>query len=254
MSETQVSEAQIAVHWREEEYYYPPPRFIGQANASDPSIFERFAETNFPDCFKEYADLLTWDRYWQTTLDTSNPPFWKWFVGGRLNASFNCVDRHLAKYRNKAAFIWVPEPEDQMTQAITYQELYQRVNEMAALLRDFAGLMTGDRVTLHLPMVLDLPITMLACARLGVIHSEVFGGFSGEACGLRVADSQSRVLITMDGYYRSGKLIDHKRNADIAVTLAEQNGQKVDKVLVWPRLRAKSATTTPMVTGRDYDL
>ena len=82
-----VSEAQIAVHWREEEYYYPPARFIAQANAADPAIFERFAEDRFPDCFKEYADLLTWDAYWHTTLDTSNPPFWKWFVGGRLNAA-----------------------------------------------------------------------------------------------------------------------------------------------------------------------
>ena len=108
-----VSEAQIAVHWREEEYYQPPPRFIGQANASDPSIFERFSEEHFPECFKEYADLLTWDHYWHTTLDTSNPPFWKWFVGGRLNACYNCVDRHLATNRNKAAFIWVPEPESE---------------------------------------------------------------------------------------------------------------------------------------------
>ena len=113
MSEVQVSEAEIAVHWREEELFSPPAEFIGQANASDPAIFERFAEKNFPECFKEYADLLTWDKYWHTTLDTSNAPFWKWFVGGRLNASFNCVDRHLAKYRNKAAFIWVPELEDQ---------------------------------------------------------------------------------------------------------------------------------------------
>src|SRR5437879_7867864 len=133
----EVSESQIAVHWREEEYVYPPAKFIGQANANDPSIFDRFREENFPECFKEYADLLTWDKYWHTTLDTSNAPFWKWFVGGRLNASYNCVDRHLAKYRNKAAFIWVPEPEDQVTQAITYQELYKRVNEFAALLRDF---------------------------------------------------------------------------------------------------------------------
>ena len=133
--EVEVSEAEIAVHWREEEYFSPPAKFIGQANASDPSIFERFKEENFPECFKEYADLLTWDKYWHTTLDTSNAPFWKWFVGGRLNASYNCVDRHLAKYRNKAAFIWVPEPEDQATQVITYQDLYQRVNEFAALLR-----------------------------------------------------------------------------------------------------------------------
>src|SRR5437588_754727 len=148
-----VSEAQIAVHWREEEYYQPPPKFIGQANASDPSIFERFSEKYFPECFKEYAALLSWDHYWQTTLDTSNPPFWKWFVGGRLNASYNCVDRHLTTSRNKAALIWVPEPETEATQAITYQELYTRVNEFAALLRDFCGVKTGDRVTFPLPMV-----------------------------------------------------------------------------------------------------
>jgi acetyl-CoA synthetase len=248
------SEAQIEVHWKEEEYYHPPAKFIGQANLSDPAVDERFTIDKFPECFKEYADMLSWDQYWHTTLDTSDPPFWKWFVGGKLNACYNCVDRHLPEYRNKAALIFVPEPEEEGYQAITYQELWVRVNEVTAMLRDFAGLKTGDRVTLHLPMVAELPITMLACARLGVIHSEVFGGFSGEACGVRITDSQSRVLITMDGYYRSGKLIDHKRNADVAVAVAEENGQKVDKVLVWPRLRDKSATTTPMVAGRDYDL
>src|SRR6266508_3269837 len=179
--EAQVSEAQIAVHWREEDYYSPPARFIGQANAADPDIFERFSEERFPECFKEYADLLTWDAYWHTTLDTSNPPFWKWFVGGRLNACFNCVDRHLASRRDKAALIWVPEPETEETKAVTYQELYRRVNEFAALLRDFCGVQAGDRVTFHLPMVPELPVSMLACARLGVIHSEVFGGFSGAA-------------------------------------------------------------------------
>jgi acetyl-CoA synthetase len=251
---TDVSEAQIAVHWREEEYYYPPAKFVGQANLTDPSVSERFSVHNFPECFKEYADLLSWDQYWHTTLDTSNAPFWKWFVGGKLNASYNCVDRHLPKYQNKAALIFVPEPENEGHEAITYQELWARVNEVSAMLRDFAGLKIGDRVTLHLPMVPELPITMLACARLGVIHSEVFGGFSGEACGIRVADSGSRVLITMDGYYRSGKLIDHKANADIAAAVAEQNGQKIDKVLVWRRFRDRSATSTPMVAGRDYDL
>ena len=249
-----VSEAQIAVHWKEEEYYHPTAKFVGQANLTDPSINERFSSDKFPECFKEYADMLSWDQYWHTTLDTSNPPFWKWFVGGKLNVCYNCVDRHLSKYRNKAALIFAPEPEDEGCQAITYQELWARVNEVAAMLRDFAGLKTGDRVTLHLPMVPELPITMLACARLGVIHSEVFGGFSGGACGIRVADSQSRVLITMDGYYRSGKLIDHKANADIAAAVAEENGQKLDKILVWRRLRDKSATLTPMVPGRDYDL
>ena len=252
MSETQVSEAQIAVHWREEEYYYPPPKFIGQANASDPSIFERFAERNFPDCFKEYADLLTWDRYWQTTLDTSNPPFWKWFVGGRLNASYNCVDRHLAKYRNKAAFIWVPEPESERTEAITYQELYKRVNEFASVLRHFCGLKQGDRVTFHLPMVPELPVSMLACARLGVIHSEVFGGFSGAACGDRIADSGSHVLVTIDGYYRNGELLDHKGKAEEALAAARKEGVEVDKVLVWRRHAGAYSSKTPMVPGRDY--
>jgi acetyl-CoA synthetase len=249
-----VNEAQIAVHWKEEEYYHPTAKFIGQANLTDPSVHERFSIDKFPECFKEYADMLSWDQYWHTTLDTSNAPFWKWFVGGKLNACYNCVDRHLPKYGNKAALIFVPEPEDAGHQAITYQELWARVNEVAAMLRDFAGLKAGDRVTLHLPMVPELPVTMLACARLGIIHSEVFGGFSGEACGIRVADSASRVLITMDGYYRSGKLIDHKANADIAVVVAERNGQKIDKVLVWRRLREQDATSTPMVSGRDYDL
>src|SRR6266853_8802 len=250
--DVELSEAQIAVHWREEEYFYPPPKFIGQANASDPSILERFKEENFPECFKEYADLLTWDKYWHTTLDTSNAPFWKWFVGGRLNASYNCVDRHLAKYRNKAAFIWVPEPEAQVTQAITYQELYKRVNEFAALLRDFCGLKQGDRVTFHLPMVPDLPVSMLACARLGVIHSEVFGGFSGAACGGRIADSGSRILITMDGYYRNGELLDHKVKAEEAIAAARKEGADVDKVLVWRRHAGKYSSKTEMVKGRDF--
>ncbi len=250
--EAPVSEAQIAVHWREEGYFYPSAKFIGQANASDPAIYERFSEEKFPECFREYADLLSWDTYWHTTLDTSNAPFWKWFVGGRLNASYNCVDRHLAANRNKAAMIWVPEPESEDPVSITYQELYGRVNEFAALLRDFAGVRTGDRVTLHMPMVPELPIAMLACARLGVIHSQVFGGFSGAACGHRIADSGSRILITMDGYYRGGALVDHKVKADEAVVAASKESAEVDKVLVFRRHAGQYSSKTPMVDGRDH--
>ena len=250
--EAQVSEAQIAVHWREEERYYPPAKFIGQANASDPAIFDRFGKDRFPGCFREYADLLSWDAYWHTILDTSSPPFWKWFAGGRLNACYNCVDRHLADRPDQAALIWVPEPEAEATQAITYRELYQRVNEMAAVLRDFAGVKAGDRVTLHLPMVPELPVTMLACARLGVIHSQVFGGFSGAACGDRIADSGSRVLVTMDGYYRNGELIDHKVKADEAVARARAEGTEVDKVLIWRRHPGQYASQAPMADGRDF--
>jgi acetyl-CoA synthetase len=250
----ETSNAQIAVHWREEEYFYPSPKFIGQANLTDPAVTERFSEEHFPECFKEYADMLSWDQYWHTTLDTNDPPFWKWFVGGKLNACYNCVDRHLDEYKNKAALIFVPEPEREPVVSVTYQELYVRVNELAALLRDFAGLKTGDRVTIHMPMIPELPVTMLACARLGVIHSVVFGGFSGEACGRRIADSGSRILITADSYYRNGKLMDHKANAEIALEVAQQEGQAVDKVLVWKRHRGQYGSATPMVPGRDFFL
>jgi acetyl-CoA synthetase len=248
----EVSEAEIAVHWQEEEYYHPSTQFIAQANMTDPAIYQRFSLENFPECFKEYADLLTWYQYWHTTLDTSDPPFWKWFLGGKINACYNCVDRHLPKYKNKAALIFVPEPENEPQVALTYRELYVRVNETAAVLKDFAGLKAGDRVTIHMPMVPELPITMLACARLGVIHSVVFGGFSGRACGDRIADSGSHVLITIDGYYRSGQLLDQKEKADIAVKAAAEQGQTVDKVLVWRRHRGTYASQTPMVEGRDY--
>jgi acetyl-CoA synthetase len=248
----ETSEAEIAVHWGEEEYFHPSTEFIAQANMADPAVFDRFSLDNFPNCFKEYADLLDWYEYWDTILDTSDAPCWKWFVGGRINASYNCVDRHLAKNKNKTAIHFVPELEEEKIEHITYQELYVKVNEFAALLRDFAGLKAGDRVTLHMPMSAELPITMLACARLGVIHSEVFGGFSGRASADRIVDSQSRVLIVMDSYYRAGNLLNHKENADIAVELAEKDGQKVDKVLVWQRYPGKASSPTPMVEGRDY--
>jgi len=249
--DVEVSEAQIAVHWREEEYYDPPPRIVAEANAKDPAIRERFAEEHFPDCFIEYAEMLTWDRKWDTVLDTSNPPFFKWWVGGRLNACVNCVDRHLETRGDKNALIWVPELEDDETHAITYAELHRRVNEFAALLQDFAGVKTGDRVTFHLPMVPELPVAMLACARIGAIHSEVFGGFSGTACGHRMADAQSTVLVTIDAYYRNGELIDHKVKADEAIEAARKEGTEIEKVLVFRRRPGEYHSESPMVEGRD---
>ncbi len=250
--EVEISEAEIAAHWKEEEFIYPNAGFIAQANMADSGVFERFREERFPECFREYADLLTWDRYWHTTLDPSNPPFWNWFVGGKLNASYNCIDRHLAGSRNKAAFIWVPEQEGEHDRTISYQELFVEVNEFASLLRAFAGVKAGDRVTFHMPMVPELPVSMLACARLGAVHSQVFGGFSGTACGDRIVDSGSHILVTMDAYWRNGQLIDHKAKADEAVEQVEKQGTKVDKVLVWRRYPGKYSSPTPMVEGRDY--
>jgi acetyl-CoA synthetase len=249
---SEVSEAEIAVHWQEEGYYPPPVSFIAQANLADPEVHKRFTLDKFPECFKEYADLLTWFKYWEKTLDTSNAPFWRWFVGGQINVSYNCVDRHLEKHRNKTAIHFVPELEHEPIQHITYQELYIRVNEVAAMLRNSCGLKAGDRVTLHLPMVAELPITMLACARIGVIHSQVFSGFSGKACADRIVDSGSTVLITMDGYYRSGAMQDQKEKADIACKEAQAQGHTVEKVLIWQRHPGKNSSAQPMVKGRDF--
>jgi acetyl-CoA synthetase len=250
--EKEYSEAQIAVHWKEEEYYPPPEEVAKQANANDKAILERFAPDNFPDCFVDYAEMLTWDKKWDTVVDTSNPPFFKWWVGGKLNACTNCVDRHLESRGDKDALIWVPELEEDEVQHVTYSDLHRRVNEFAALLRDFCGVKPQDRVTFHLPMVPELPVSMLACARLGVIHSEVFGGFSGGACGQRMADAKSTILVTMDAYYRNGKLIDHKVKADEAIEAAKKEGIEVEKVLVWRRKPGEYHSESEMVEGRDF--
>jgi acetyl-CoA synthetase len=247
----ETSEAEIAVHWQEQTKFYPSSKFIGQANLTDPAIFERFSLDNFPDYYTEFAELLTWYKYWDEVLDTSDAPCWKWFKGGKLNASYNCIDRHLEKNKNKTAIHFVPELEEERVDHITYQELYVRVNEFAALLRDTAGLKRGDRVTIHMPMSAELPITMLACARLGVIHSVVFGGFSSSACADRVVDSQSRVLITMDAYYRGGKLLNHKAVDDEACELAAKDGQKVDQLLIWQRYPGKMSSDSDLHDGRD---
>ncbi len=246
-----VSESEISVHWREEGSFIPSQAFIAQANLRDAAIFDRFSADHFPDCFTEYAELLHWERRWDQVLDTSNPPFWRWFTGGVLNASYNCIDRHLATLRNKAALHFVPEDEDEPVVHLTYQDLYVRVNELAAYLRFDLGLRKGDRVTLHLPMIPELPITMLACARLGLIHSQVFSGFSAKAVAERATDSQSRVLITADAYRRSGKLYDHKARADEAVELAAQMGHLIEQVLIWQRYPGHASSASPMVPGRD---
>ncbi|KAB2888938.1 MAG: acetate--CoA ligase [Desulfobulbaceae bacterium] len=247
----ETSEAEIAVHWQEEAYYHASPGFIGQANLTDESIYERFSLKNFPDYYTEFAELLTWYKYWDQVLDTSDAPCFKWFKGGLINASYNCIDRHLKANKNKTAIHFVSELEEEAIQHITYQELYVRVNEFAALLRNTAKLKRGDRVTIHMPMSPELPITMLACARLGVIHSVVFGGFSASACADRIVDSQSRVLITMDAYYRGGKLLNHKAVDDEACQIAAEGGQTVDTLLIWQRYPGKYSSDSPIVEGRD---
>ena len=248
---TTKEETKIAVHWKEEDYYPPSDDFVAQANVKDKEIYDRFSLDNFPQCFEEHANLLDWYKPWDTILDTSDAPCWKWFVGGQLNASYNCVDRHLEKSADKTAIHFVSEIEEEEIQNISYKELHRRVNEFAALLKNSAKLEKGDRVTIHMPMSVELPITMLACARIGVIHSVVFGGFSASACADRAVDSKSRVLITMDAYYRGGTLLDHKKVDNEAIEIADNNGQRIDTLLVWQRYPGKESSKTPKVEGRD---
>ncbi|HKK08168.1 MAG TPA: AMP-binding protein, partial [Gemmatimonadota bacterium] len=226
-----------------EQRTFPPPRdFVKQANARDPSIYERFDD--FPDGFVEYAEMLDWDRPWDRVLDASDPPFYKWFSGGRLNACFNCVDRHLEDRGDEVALLW--EGEDGSVDEITYRDLHRRVNEFAAVLRE-VGVREGDIVTLHLPMVPALPIAMLACARIGAPHSEVFAGFSARALATRIDDARSHHLVTIDGYYRRGEFLNHKRKADEALELADTS---VKSVLVWTR-HDEVHPSVEIVKGRD---
>ncbi|AWB26881.1 acetate--CoA ligase [Halococcoides cellulosivorans] len=216
-------DATLETQLSDQEYVRPPTQFVGQANATDPGIYDRF-EATYPDCFEEFAALLDWDDHWDEVLDDSNPPFYEWFKGGSLNASVNCIDRHLEDRKNQTAFVWEGENGD--SERIAYQDLYRRVNEMAAVLES-VEVAEDDVVTVHLPMIPALPVTMLACARIGAPHSVVFAGFSAQALADRLDDAASDVLVTVDGYYRRGEKLDHKATCDEALDLAETDPETV---------------------------
>jgi acetyl-CoA synthetase len=197
-----------------EERVFPPPQgFREGATVGDPGIYER-ANADREAFWAEQAEHLSWYRRWDTVLDWT-PPWVKWFVGGSLNASVNCLDRHLeAGGGDKVAYHWEGEPGD--TRTITYRELYEDVCRMANGLRSL-GVGRGDRVNIYLGMVPELPIAMLACARIGAPHSVVFGGFSAESLKDRINDAQAKILITADGGWRRGQIVPLKDNADEAV-------------------------------------
>ena len=222
-------DTELEARLTEQEYFRPPTSFVGQANVTDPEIHDRYAE-NYPEVFEEYAELLEWDEHWDEVLDDSNPPFYGWFTGGKLNASYNCIDRHLDERANQAALIWEGTEADER-ETITYQDLYNRVNEFAAVLQT-VDVEEDDVVTCHLPMLPALPVTMLSCARIGAPHSEVFAGFSAQALADRIDDADSDVVVTVDGYYRRGDFLNHKEKCDEALELAESD---VDTVLLWTR-------------------
>ena len=225
---------------QETRVFPPPPEFAARANVRDPSIYERAAAD--PEGFwADFAAELRWMRRWEQVLDWSNAPFARWFVGGQLNASDNCLDRFIGTPRqNKVAFYWEGEPGD--TRVISYRQLWADTCRLANVLKDL-GIRKGDRVTIYMPMVPELPVALLACARIGAVHSVVFGGFSAEALADRIHDSQSRVLITADGGYRRGGIVPLKRTADEAL----RHCPSVERVIVLRR----TGEQIPMLAGRD---
>ena len=198
---------------QEDRVFEPPAAFRAQANANDPGVYEE-ADRDHEGFWARFAGELEWSRPWDKVCEWT-PPTVKWFLGGQINASVNCVDRHVrTARRNKAALIWEGEPGDRRT--LTYWDLYQDVNRFANALRDL-GVEKGDRVAVYLPMTPELPITLLACARIGAVHSVVFAGFSAESLRDRINDMQAKVVVTGDGGYRRGGVIPLKQITDDAL-------------------------------------
>ena len=219
---------------------FPPSEaFAAQANVK-PGVHGA-ASTDFEAYWLEQAQRrVTWFEPPTIALDNANPPFFKWFTDGRLNVSYNCLDRHLAEHGDQVAYHWVGEPGD--TQALTYAQLHTEVCRFANALSSL-GLAKGDRVAIYMGMVPELPVAMLACARLGLVHSVVFGGFSGEALASRILDTGARLVITQDGAWRGGQVVPLKANTDAALT----HTPSVTAVVVVQR----TGTEVAMHPGRD---
>ncbi len=198
---------------REDRTFPPPPGFAEQANAR-PGIHEEAAADYLAFWKKQALERITWFTVPTTVLDESNPPFFKWFSDGELNLSYNCLDRHLEEHGDQVAYHWVGEPGD--TRVLTYAELASEVNRLANALTGL-GVEKGDRVAIYMGMVPELPVAMLACARLGLVHSVVFGGFSSEALSSRILDADARLVITQDGAWRGGNIVPLKDNTDRAL-------------------------------------
>ncbi len=219
----------IDVVLTENRRFPPTPEFVAQSNIHDPAVYE--AATADPVAFWEkHADRISWFKHWDKAFEWDRDGVnAKWFVGGKLNASYNCVDRHQKTRQNKAAIIWEGEPGD--TRVLTYRDLYREVNHPAAMFRRL-GMKKGDRVAIYMPMVPELAIALLACARLGAPHTVIFAGFSAESLRDRIQDCQANFLLTSDGSWRAGKIIALKDIADAAVA----ESPTIEKVVTLKRL------------------
>jgi acetyl-CoA synthetase len=224
---------------REKRKFPPPKDFVKRANVNTPSIYKDAAK-NPARFWERFARELHWFKPWKKALEWK-VPYAKWFVGGKLNVSYNCLDRHIeTARRTKAALIWEGEPGD--TRTLTYWDLYREVNRFAAALKR-RGVKKGDRVTIYMPMVPETAIAMLACTRIGAPHSVIFGGFAPDAVKERIHDAESTVLITADGGWRRGSIVPLKKNVDEAL----RECPEVKTVIVLKR----TGQDIPMEPGRD---
>jgi len=221
--------------------YPPPPEFAEQANVTDDVYRE--AEEDRLAFWAKQANRLSWATPFEQVLDWSQTPFAKWFIGGKLNVAYNCVDRHVeAGHGDRVAIHWQGEPVGD-SRTLTYSDLLTEVGKAANALTDL-GLVAGDRVAIYMPMIPEAIVAMLACARLGIMHSVVFAGFTAKALQARIADAEAKLLITADGQFRRGKPAPLKESADEAVG---QPDSPIEHVLVVRR----TGIDVPWTEGRD---
>jgi acetyl-CoA synthetase len=227
--------------------FHPNREFAKQARIKNMCEYHdlmNWAKEDYEGFWDHWAkEKIDWFEPYTQVLDESNAPFYKWFIGGKLNVSYQCIDRHIQVRKNKAAIIFEGDRGDK--QIITYLELYRNVNRFANLLKNKFGIKKGDRVVLYMPMIPEAAYAMLACARLGAIHSVVFGGFSAEALRDRIIDAEAKLVITADGAYRKGKPYMLKPVVDTAL---EEGCKSVEKVLVVER----NHEDITWIEGRDY--
>ena len=230
-----------------EEKYYPNKAFAKEARIKNMCEYRElmeWAEEDYEGFWDHWAkEKIDWFKPYEKVLDESDAPFYRWFVGGKLNITTQCIDRHIDVRKNKAAIIFEGDRGDR--QIITYLRLYREVNRMANLLRNDFGVKKGDRVVLYMPMIPEAAYAMLACARIGAVHSVVFGGFSAEALRDRINDAEAKVVITADGAYRKGAPYLLKPVVDSAL---EEGCPSVEKVLVVQR----NFEDVVWIGGRDY--
>jgi acetyl-CoA synthetase len=240
MSDGGAGQGDLDVLLKTEQTFEPPPEFAAEANAADPEVYER-ADADPEAWWASWAEKLEWTQPWSQVLDWSDPPFAKWFVGGKLNASVNCLDRHVeAGDGDRVAFHW--EGEDATRREVSYSELLEETQRFANVLKDL-GIGKGDVVGIYLPMLPETVAAMLACARIGAIHNVVFGGFSAESVRERMEFSDAKLLVTADATMRRGEPIPMKEKVDTVL----DGMPTVEKVVVVNR----GDTDPPMTEARD---